>query len=169
MKSSIFDVFLFIKVFIEVMLVIIRKMNLKILNSKQRKKIIEYLKEQYGIQDLRLDYVFIQRKDKIYLLSNKLKDFEIGRLYVNSLGVYFLNRDRLSIEGSQIIGKKAKKNVVELDKKQIEKWVRGEDVKAEGDYSGYVLVKYKNDFYGCGSYKDGMIKNFIPKDRRIKT
>jgi len=144
-------------------------MNFKILNSNQKKKIINYLEEQYDLKGLKLDYIFVEKNDKIYLLSNKFKDFELCNLHINSLGVYFIKKDRLSIEGSQIIGKIAQKNVVDIDKSQTEKWVRGEDLNVEGDYSGYVIIKHKNDFYGCGSYKENIIKNFVPKDRRIKT
>jgi len=144
-------------------------MNFKILNSNQKKKIINYLKDQFSLEDLKLDFIFIEKNDKIYLLSNKFKDFEPGRIHINLLGVYFMKRDRLSIEGSQIIGKLAQKNVVEVDSKQMKQWVHGEDISIKGDYSGYVIVKYDNDFYGCGSFKEGVIKNFVPKDRRIKT
>jgi len=143
-------------------------MNFKILNTKEKKKILDYLKKQYGAV-VDLDYIFIKKKDKIYLLSNEFRNFDLGNLHINSSGLYFLKEDRLSVEGSQLIGKKAKKNVVELNKTQIEKWVMGWDIEIKGNYQGYVLVKYKDDFYGSGNYKDGRIKNFIPKSRRIKT
>lgn len=85
-------------------------------------------------------------------------------------GIYFgtIEKDgfRLSIEGSYIVGRKAKKGVVKVDRDQVFLWMKGEDI--EGDIKGYVILKWGNYYLGCGKGNGKIIKNFIPKNRRIK-
>lgn len=145
----------------------------KVLNSKEVKKILSWLKEQYGIKDLRIDEVFLKSaKDKIYLVSKKISELEPKNLRINLIGMYFAKEEpngfRLSIEGSQIIGPKATKNVAFLDDDQVKRWIRGEDIEYEEGLQGFVIIKGDNDFYGVGNYKEGRILNYVPKDRRIK-
>ena len=86
------------------------------------------------------------------------------------MGLYFLNVSkglRLSIEGSQIIGKKATKNIHELGDNEIREWLKGYDLDCKG-INGYKLIKHKDDFYGVGFASNDKIKNFVPKYRRIK-
>ena len=79
------------------------------------------------------------------------------------------NGIRLSIEGSQIIGPKATKNVVEINDEQVKQWLKGEDLEIEdkNNYSGFVIIKNKNDFLGTGKIKDNKILNYVNKGRRV--
>ena len=144
---------------------------MKILPKRQINKILKDLKNYYGLKELKLDYAFLMNKRyKIYLIS---KDFNkiTTNLRVNGLGLYFLNISkglRLSIEGSQIIGKKATKNIHKINDGDLKDWLRGYDLDCK-DIMGYQLIKNKNDFYGVGHAKENKIKNFIPKYRRIKS
>ncbi len=144
-----------------------------VLNTREVKRILNWLKEHYGIKELKIDKVFLKStKDRIYLISKKISELETKNLRINLIGMYFAKEEpkgiRLTIEGSQIIGPKATKNVAELNKEQIKKWIRGEDVDIKEELEGLVIIKYGNDFYGNGVYKDGKILNYIPKERRIK-
>ncbi|MBS3072265.1 hypothetical protein J4477_00320, partial [Candidatus Pacearchaeota archaeon] len=84
--------------------------------------------------------------------------------------LYFLKKERdglrLSIEGSQLI--KAKKNIVQLTKSQSENWMKGDDIEIDGN-SGYVIVQQKNDILGCGNLRNNILRNMIPKERRLKS
>jgi len=144
---------------------------MKILNKKQVNAILDELKEYYGIKELKLDYAFMQNtKDKVYLISKDIKNINLKSMRVNGLGLYFLNISRglrLSIEGSQIVGKGATKNIYEVTDKDLKDWLKGYDLDCDDIY-GYRLIKNKNDFYGIGFAKENKIKNFIPKYRRIK-
>lgn len=145
----------------------------KILNTREVKKILNWLKEHYGIKELKIDKAFLKStKDKIYLISKKISELETKNLRINLIGMYFAKEDqkgiRLSIEGSQIVGPKAKKNIAEMSKEQIQRWIRGEDIDFKGNLEGFVIIKNENDFYGTGVYKEGKILNYIPKERRIK-
>ena len=146
--------------------------KLKPLNKKEVKEILNKLKEQFGTEDLKLDYIFfINSEDKIFLLSNKFKEFD-NKVNINSLGIYFATLKekeiRLSIEGSQIVGKKAKKNIIEIDNDDLRKWTRGEDLDYNENEKGFVLIKNKKDFYGCGRIVKDKIFNYVPKDRRME-
>ncbi|MAF50995.1 MAG: hypothetical protein CMH64_02785 [Nanoarchaeota archaeon] len=145
--------------------------TLKALNRKKIKEIIANLESVYGISNLKLDYVFYQNtKGKIYLLSNDFKSFDFD-LKVNSLGMYFAteskNEIRLSVEGSQIIGEKAKENILELNDDELRRWLLGEDFLVKENLKGFVLIKNKDDFFGTGRIVNDKLLNYVPKDRRI--
>jgi len=145
----------------------------KILNSKEIKRILNWLKEHYGIKELKINKAFLQNpKGKIYLISKDISELETKNLRLNLIGMYFAKQEkeniRLSIEGSQIIGPKATKNIAELNNKQVDEWTRGQDIEFEENLEGFVIIKHENDFYGVGAYKEGKILNYVPKDRRIK-
>ncbi|MBI2137244.1 hypothetical protein HYU12_01860 [Candidatus Woesearchaeota archaeon] len=148
--------------------------NLEVLNSKKTKEVTKLLAEQWGYTE-RLECGILQRENDIFLATRAIDRVDLRSLNVNSLGLYFgelrANQLRLSIEGSQIIGQKAKKNVIELNEVQITKWLRGEDIELENNTTAenYALVSSGKDFYGCGRIKDGKLLNFVPKARRVKT
>ena len=145
--------------------------TLKALNKKQIKELLKSIEGHYEIKELKLDYIFYQsNKGKIFLLSNKFKDFDHSNLNINSLGLYFANiKDkevRLSVEGSQLIGNKAKKNAVEINEEELKDWLLGEDLEKKKGES-FVLIKNKNDFYGSGKITKDSLLNFVPKEKRM--
>lgn len=147
--------------------------NLKILNKKEIKRILNQIEEQYDIDELDLDYVFLQNNEgRIFLVNRDIGKVDIEKLRINSLGLYFgkIERDevRLSIEGSQLVGGVAKKNVVGINKEQANSWLQGNDVKVDDKVDGFAILKYGNDFLGAGRYKEGNVINAVPKERRIK-
>lgn len=204
--------------------------QLHFLNRKRIKEIFEVLGIQYGLKkgyEEKLDYVFMINGDnRINIINPSVASINLDVLHISSLGLYFgelkeseNNKEdeiRLSIEGSQIIGPFATKNVVEISEGLMRLWIRGYDIEIEnygskrsnnknievmnhekkgndeksnekrsGDMTSsnkisndkkknekqenaFVIVKYKNDFFGCGRLKDGIILNHIPKERRIK-
>ena len=121
------------------------------------------------------EFVFVQTKNgKIKILNKQVLSLNLEGLRVENVGLYFARWDgkevRLSIEGSQIVGKKAKKNVLELSEDEAMEWMRGKNLEV-GERSveeGFVILKHKDDFLGCGRYKNGRILSFVPKWRRIK-
>ncbi len=147
-------------------------LKLKILNRKKIKEILALIKKQWGA-DFSTELVFLMNnEDKLFLVNKEVFNLNLEKLRINSIGLYFgeikSNELRLSIEGSQMIGNKAKKNFVELNKKQAMDWLKGQDIDAEGDYRGFVILKHENDFLGTGKYKDGKVFNYVPKARRFK-
>lgn len=140
----------------------------KVLNSREKKEIFRMLEEQFGVKDP-LDYVFLENnKEKIFIVSPAFGKINEKELRINNVGMYFAAREkdglRLSVEGSQLV--KATKNVIEVDKMQAHQWLKGEDIAIEGN-NGYVLVRYKKDMLGCGHVKNNILKNMVPKERRL--
>ena len=136
------------------------------LNNKEIKEIHNKLENQFGIKNLKLDYLFYKNKDeKIFLITKDMLKIDLTIFNVNSFGLYFgkveNNYIRLSISGTQLIGNKASKNVLETDKK--EEWLNGQDLACNLDSKGWVIVKSGNDFLGSGYCKNGIVMNFIPK------
>lgn len=147
--------------------------ELKILNNKEIKEIFDLITKQWGAK-IKLDYGFLRnQKNRIFLISKEISRIDISKLRINSIGMYFCEIDkrgiRLSIEGSQLIGPKATKNVVELNEEETKKWFKGEDLDKEcKDCNGFVILKNKNDFFGTGKYINGRILNYVGKSRRVK-
>jgi len=147
------------------------KDSLKPMVSKEVKELKKKILEQWGCSP-ELDYqLFISSKQKIYLINRDITRIDLSRLKINSVGLYFAELKgelRLSIEGSQLIGPEATKNIVEISEQQMKDWFLGKDLEdIEGDYSGFVILKHKNDFLGTGKFKDSTILNFVPKARRF--
>lgn len=148
--------------------------SVKFLNTKEAKDILEIAKQQWDVDAFFLldDYLFLfSSKEKIYLITRDVANIPLENLKLNSIGLYFgelkKGQLRLSIEGSQLVGPHAKKNVVEIYDDELQQWIRGRDLFFEGAWQGYIIIKYKNDFLGTGKYSEGMILNFVPKARRI--
>ncbi|MBI2672418.1 hypothetical protein HYX16_05780 [Candidatus Woesearchaeota archaeon] len=142
---------------------------MKLLNSKEIKGILNSLNEQYGINGLNLDYLFFLNKDnKIFLINKDYLRLNLDLLNINSLGMYFGKVEnsgiRLSIYGSQLIGKFAAKNIFETDKK--EEWLNGENLECDHNLREWVIVKSQEDYLGSGYCKDGILMNFIKKIKK---
>jgi len=139
-------------------------------NNKKIKEFHKILKEQFGFQG-KLDYVFLFKKDKIYIISKDLDKLSIDKLNINTSGLYIAKQEaagiRLSIEGSQLIGPNCSKNILKLE--DPTDWMQGNNASVNEKLKSNVLISYKKDFLGSGIYKKNKILNFIPKSRRIKS
>lgn len=145
--------------------------NLKVLKRKDKKIFISILKKQFGFED-KLDYAFlINNKNKVFIANKDVVGIDLSKIRINSIGLYIAefknNEVRLSIDGSQIIGQKAKKNIIELNEKEAREWLKGNDINHETKVQGFVILKHNNDYLGSGKVKDNRILNFVPKTRRL--
>ena len=145
----------------------------KILNKKEINEILSLIEEQWGAK-LDMDYGFLMNnRKKVFMVSREISRIDFSNLRINSIGLYFCELDkkgiRLSIEGSQLVGPKACKNIVELNYPETRKWFSGEDLEKEcKDCSGFVLLRYGNDYIGNGKYVHGKILNYLGKPRMAK-
>lgn len=145
--------------------------NLKILNKKEIKNILKLIKKQWDC-DIKLDYAFLQNeKNKVFIVNKEISNIDLDNLRINSLGIYFAtmaeNTLRLSIEGSQIIGPNAKKNILRLNEEETKQWLKGIDLEKDNKEKGFLIIKNNNDFLGCGKAVEKKILNYVPKARRI--
>ena len=178
--------------------------EINIINNKKIREIQAILEAQWGTSLIGYSAqhdtkhnsspyaFFLNSKSKIYLINNannELANIHFEKLRINSLGLYFgqLNNTeiRLSIEGSQLLGRTATKNVFELNKGLKELWVRGQDLPLtkekikdlgynETDKIMFIMkyhetVKKNDDFIGCGKLVDNTIINYVSKERRIRS
>ena len=146
--------------------------ELKILNSREIKEIHKLIEMQWGA-NIKLGYGFLRNnKNRIFVINKDISKIDTSKLRLNSAGMYFCEDDksgiRLSIEGSQIIGPKAAKNIVELSFEETKRWLKGENIEKEcKDCKGFVILKNNHDFLGSGKYSNGKILNYVSKTRRV--
>jgi len=155
--------------------------RLTFLNKKKVKEIFSILDKQWGLKkgfEKNLDYTFmINSKDKIYIINKQIADINIDVLRIDSMGLYFGERRsgvknseiRLSIEGSQIVGPFATKNVVEISDGLKRLWIRGYDIEVKESGNFFAIVSNSGDYLGCGRLKEGKLLNHIPKSRRVRS
>lgn len=113
-------------------------------------------------------------KNRVWLLSKKVSEFNTNDYNVESEGLYFAyfdkNRLRLSPEGAQLIGETASKNVLELNEDESEKIIRGFDIeKNTGLEAEYVILKTSKGILGVGKNKKSKVLCQFRKNRRIKS
>ena len=146
--------------------------ELKILNNKEIKEIYGMIKGQWGAK-INMEHGFLKsNKNRVFIVSKDISKIDFSKLRLNSVGMYFCEichaGIRLSIEGSQVIGPKATKNIIKLNEEETKKWFKGEDFEKEcRDCKGFVILKSNNDFIGNGKYSNGKILNYIGKSRRV--
>lgn len=143
------------------------------MNSKEVKELKRKLLDQFGYENDFHEYAFsITDKNKIYMVNRDVEKIDFNALRLQIIGLYFCEdygtELRLSIEGSQIIGPKATKNVIELEKKQSREWLKGFDLEFIGSIKQFVIIKSNDEYLGCGKIKENKLLNYVPKERRIR-
>jgi NOL1/NOP2/fmu family ribosome biogenesis protein len=147
---------------------------MKPLSSSQKKKVLEQLEDQFGINSL--PYLFLQfGKDKIRIYSGNLSKDNLNSLDKNTrienMGLYFARIQpdgiRLTIDGIQLIKDQITKNIMEINDNQAEDWFKGNDLDIKAE-SAFKILKNNDEFIGCGKSTGDRITNFVPKERRIK-
>jgi len=153
-----------------------------ILNSKETKHVLEKIRNQYGydIDKSGLDYAFLKNKeDRLYAVSKELARIPYDDMKIDAIGIYFgelyKEKLRLSIEGAQIIGPFATKNIYDLDYDQMILWIKGNEIDFEDVGEDFVIVRYKEpktqkyDILGCGKYnrQTNKLMNYVSKSRKL--
>ncbi len=134
--------------------------------------VLNYLEEKFGIDRKVFDnYALVEDRD-IWVTSKEAASFKMKfwrRKGIRLVRV-FKKSYKLTTSGMQIFGKYATKNIVQLKEEHLERFLQGENVKVgeiDGVEEGQVIVKYKSDVIGSAIYRNGMLKNQLPKGRRI--
>ncbi len=150
--------------------------SLNRLNSRQKKQTVKLLQEQYGYTGTIDQVMFRQpKKDKLYLLTTAIDEIDFSGINIDTMGLYFATivegKIRLTIEGTQLIGPKATKNVIEITKEQMQNWLLGEKLEPENTelpaHGTFVILKHGTDYLGCGKISGRVISNYIPKTRYV--
>jgi NOL1/NOP2/fmu family ribosome biogenesis protein len=149
---------------------------LKILSNKEKEEIEKKLNSQFGIKTI--PGMIVQKgKERLFLLTTNFNAKEIRKIentsFIERAGVYFakIMRDkiRLSIEGTYLLKDQITKNIHELTKEESKQWMMGQELPIQTGKKDFLVIKYKEDFLGCGKASELKIGNFIPKQRRLKS
>ncbi len=148
---------------------------IKLLAGKERMAFINKLRKQFGIEDIKGN-LLKRGKERVFLFEGNLEKKEMDQLskatFIERIGVYLGKEEemgiRLSIEGSQILKNEIKNNIIELTKEEMQTWMMGHEVLRKNDFTGFAIIKYKDDMLGTGKASEKKITNFIPKSRRLK-
>ena len=148
--------------------------KISILNSKEIKNILKLVKGQWGAEFNKRYAFLMNNKNKVFLVNTDISRIDLNSFRINNLGLYFgeiiNNNDfRLSIEGSQIIGPLAKKNILELSEEEAKEYMKGTDLDKKTKDKGFLIIKHKNNYLGTGKSNGEKIYNYTPKERRINS
>jgi len=151
--------------------------KMKILGKEEIEIIENIIEKNYGTKvELNKFLVLKTFEEKIWLATKNLLDLDLSKLQINSVGMNFgkLKRNdkiNLTVEGSQIVGAKATKNIVLLNEENAEKFMQGSDMKPEKEidceYHNFAIVKFGEDVLGSSLLTEEGVKNQLPKSRRI--
>jgi NOL1/NOP2/fmu family ribosome biogenesis protein len=151
---------------------------LKFLNEREKERLIRNLSQQYGIKEIPFNIAKLG-KERIIVFSGKLSEREILNIdevaHIEGIGLYFAKEEmdgiRLSIEGAQLMKEQITKNIFNLDEKQAEQWMMGQEINIDASdpsKKGFFIMKFKEDMLGTGKISNNRITNFVPKPRRLK-
>jgi NOL1/NOP2/fmu family ribosome biogenesis protein len=145
-------------------------------SKAERDEILSYYRERFGIPDgVFTGFSFLKEGKMIWVVSESkgLEDILAG-LKIKSAGVpllRLLDRWKPTTVGLQVFGSLATKNVVDLDDRTFDLFLKDGAVRKDfsADY-GYVIVKWKNGVLGCGLYGKEGLKSQIPMEgwRQVK-
>jgi len=152
--------------------------KLKILNSKEIKRLKQLLEQQFNYA-FKEDYAYLENiKNKVYVVSKDISKIDLDKLRIDRYGLYLGERKgntfRLSMEASQLLFYESKKNKVklsnifELNEDELRDYFKGLDIEKPelNDENKLVLLKFREDVFGCARLKEGKILNFLPKIHR---
>jgi NOL1/NOP2/fmu family ribosome biogenesis protein len=152
------------------------KYYLKILNEKEKNQILTELNKQFKISEM-LGIITQRGKERLFLYTGDLDKDKLKELSENipieRVGIYFAKDQdfglRLSIEGVYVLKNQIKDNIFELEnQEQVKQWMQGSELNISTGKIGFLVMKYKDDLFGCGKASENKITNFISKNRRLK-
>ena len=147
---------------------------MKIIFGSEKKRITKQLQEQFGIS--KISQLLIRfGKEKIRAYSGNLSTEELKELdkilRIETAGLYIAKQQtdgiRITMDGVQLFKNQITKNILELNDKQKQDWLQGNDLDIKIN-NAFKILKYQKDFLGCGKSTGERITNFVPKERRIK-
>lgn len=149
--------------------------DIKILNRAEKAEVESNLRGQFGIGSVP-GKIVKRNEERLFLFTGDIDEKRLERLekitFIERMGVYFAKIEhgfiRLSIEGSQLLGPQADKNIFSLDQNQTEEWMKGRELLIRTGSKGFLIMKHGQDFLGTGKASEAKIGNFIPKTRRLK-
>jgi NOL1/NOP2/fmu family ribosome biogenesis protein len=146
---------------------------MKPLNNKDAKKELAIIEEYWGcdLKDLLSEHIILKSsKLKLYLLRRDSVKVEWPQR-ISQAGLYIASvKDalpRLSVEGSQLIGPRATKQIMDISTEDADQWIRGTKLPVGDEVRGCLIIRCGTDYMSCGHAKENVLTNYLPKSRRI--
>ena len=139
-----------------------------------REEVVDWWTDRFGVDaELFEDHTFWEKgAGKIWIFADEASDPTAG---VEGLGMTFLRTRqehwKPTTDAVQRFGRKATKNVIELDDEEARRFVAGEDQKLDwdGDW-GYLIAAHDvaghREPIGVGLFTHGTLRSVIPKGRQ---
>lgn len=126
----------------------------------------DYLAQRFGVGSDDLDgFVIVEQSGDYWLAPDGYKT-EMG---LETRGIRFVRELDTGFKpttyGLQLLEDALEKNVVELDRDELEAVLDGELIDREADSPGYVALRFDGRVIGCGLYKNDTVSSWIPKGR----
>jgi NOL1/NOP2/fmu family ribosome biogenesis protein len=141
--------------------------------SEVKESVIRYLEERFGLSPKIFDgySLYLGPKCRVYLGPSAVPP----SLRIVSPGLLIARADsgiKPSTNLFQLFGKHVIRNTISLPKEKVRDFVLGSDMiiskELLGDVSdGYVLIRYLDYELGCAMLKAGVLKNQVPKAKRL--
>lgn len=160
-------------------------MKVEILDNTKKKKIMNMLNENYGINEIK--GLFIKTgKEKIRMFSGQISWSELNELaknvHIELVGMQFCTLVSSESDGVRInfdainlpaVKEQIKANIIKISDEQLAEWVSGKDINFDDDklkeFEGeFVVIKHNSDFLGIGKIRKNYIQNYVPKERRTR-
>lgn len=117
-------------------------------------------------------HVFYSKKEKegmkVFLYSGKSRPKIKSEWLGLHVGTIDSNGFAPTIEGAQLLGVHAKKNVLSIPHAEAYALMSGERIASTSGGEGFVLLETDEVFFGAGYIKDGIINPLISPSRRIR-
>lgn len=144
------------------------ELNMSNISPVYRKDLNDITKATKGVVDIRQLNLY-KRNDTIfavpdvYMNFGKLNIVSIGTVLGNlSGGVLKFNHNFYHTYGDKFV------NRIDLDDTNIYNYLKGEEIDIDGSKKGIVAVFYKDIPLGGGKATQGKLKNYYPKELRLK-
>lgn len=157
--------------------------QLSFIFRNDKEKLIKML-GYYGIKNLNNYLLIYSGKEKIRGYSGSLINKEIIDLYnevgIELIGLYLFHdyhdNLRLSFDAISALKNQITENIIEIDDKQAEEFLKGRDIalskeeqeKFKDETRGFKIIKHNQELIGTGKLTSDRIVNYMPKERRLR-
>lgn len=136
-------------------------------------KLLALIEKTFGIprKSFQNFLIYERRKGEFWITTHEAHQFEFpaSARYGFKFAQTYRDRFRLSTAAVQTFGHLATTNFVELEREEMEKFIRGENLPNRWNgIKGQVIVKYRGIPLGSAVVTEGILKNQIPRARKIK-
>ncbi len=125
----------------------------------------EYLEERFDIGREETAFTLREVNGDIWITSPEMET----ELEAETYGIRFIRQMKIGLKpttyGLQLVGDRLEKNVVDLDRRELEDLLNGDMIEVTGLTKGYVALRFQHRVIGCGFYKDELVSSRIPKGR----